>query len=138
MGGTQKGGRIPLRLARGAKRFAAWRRTREMGRRIPERLWKLAGRLAVTHGVCRTAAALGLDYYGLKRRVQERPSLAGRAGRKAEQRAFVELPVASLAGTGECVLEFENARGSKLRVQLKGGPIPDLVALGRSIWDAER
>ena len=56
--------------------------------------------------------------------------------RSAGRPAFVELPAAMLALPGECVLEFENAVGAKLRVHLKGATIPDLVALGRSLWNA--
>jgi len=50
--------------------------------------------------------------------------------------AFLELPASSLAAPSECVIEFENARGARMRVQVKGG-VPDLVALGRSLWDAK-
>jgi hypothetical protein len=102
--------------------------------RIPEPLWRLASRLAVAYGVCRTASELGLDYYGLKRRVEDQTSPAHCS---AGQPAFVELPASTLALPDECILEFENALGSKLRVHLRGGAIPDLVALGRSFWNAE-
>ncbi len=69
--GRKRGSRVPPRLKRAAARFAVWRRTREVGMRIPEPLWRLASRLAVAYGVCRTASELGLNYYGLKRRVEE-------------------------------------------------------------------
>jgi hypothetical protein len=36
--------------------------------RIPQPLWTLAVELVRRHGVSRTAIALGLDYYQLKRR----------------------------------------------------------------------
>ncbi len=132
--GRKRGSRVPPRLKRAAARFAVWRRTREVGMRIPEPLWRLASRLAVAYGVCRTASELGLNYYGLKRRVEEQASPAHRS---AGRPAFLELPASTLALAGECILEFENAVGSKLRVHLKGGAIPDLVALGRSFWNAE-
>jgi hypothetical protein len=135
--GRTRGGRVPPRLRRAAERFAAWRRTRNGGRRIPEPLWQLASRLAKTYGVCRTASALGLDYYGLKKRTEEPASPALPTQRSAGRPAFVELPAATLASPGECLLEFENAVGAKLRVHLKGATIPDLVALGRSLWNAE-
>jgi hypothetical protein len=114
--------------------------------RIPEPLWRLASRLAAAHGVSRTALELGLDYYALKRRAKA-PASATEANasfspalpssRASEKSAFVELPAATLAWPGECVLEFENAVGCKLRVHLKGGVVPDLVALGRGFWNAE-
>ena len=132
--GRKRGSRVPPRLKRAAERFAAWRRTREVGMRIPEPLWRLASRLAAAYGVCRTATELGLDYYGLKRRVEDQTSPAHCS---AGQPAFVELPASTPALPDECILEFENAVGSKLRVHLKGGAIPDLVALCRSFWNAE-
>lgn len=50
---------IPAVLARAQGRFRDWRRKRTLGARIPEPLWKLAVKLAIAHGVCRTALALG-------------------------------------------------------------------------------
>ncbi|MGH6684062.1 MAG: hypothetical protein ACRECA_09120 [Pseudolabrys sp.] len=113
--------------------------------RIPQPLWQLASRLAAAHGVSRTALELGLDYYALKRRAESPASAAAanascspalQSPRSAGQPAFVELPAATLAWPGECVLEFENAAGCKLRVHLKAGVVPDLVALGRGLWNA--
>ena len=63
---------IPRPLARGRKRFQAWRRTRKAGTRIPERLWALAVKRADAHGLNRTASVLRLDYYSLKKRVEVR------------------------------------------------------------------
>ena len=57
--GRKRGSQVPPRLKRAAERFAVWRRTREVGMRIPEPLWRLASRLAVAYGVCRTASELG-------------------------------------------------------------------------------
>lgn len=145
--GGKRGDQVPARLRRAAERFAEWRRMREAGMRIPEPLWRLASQLAVAHGVSRTALELGLDYYALKRRADASASAttssnspfspALQSPRASEKPAFVELPAATLALPGECVLEFENAAGCKLRVCLKGGVVPDLVALGRGLWNAE-
>ena len=127
---------VPVRLAQAQERFAKWRRTRKMGTRIPESLWALAAKLAGTYGVSQTATALGLDYYGLKKRVEEKPSAPPR--KSAGTSAFVELEPPSLAALGECIVEFEDATGAKMRVHLKGGDRPDLLALGRSFWNIER
>ena len=127
---------VPARLARAQERFAKWRRTRKMGTRIPESLWTSATKLAAMYGVSQTAAALGLDYYGLKKRVEEKPSAPPR--KSAGTPAFVELAPPSLAAPGECIVEFEDATGAKMRVHLKGGDSPDLLALGHSFWNIER
>ena len=68
--GTRQRGELPKDLAQARSRFEAWRERRQGGRRIPQPLWDLAARLASRHGVSRTAAALGLDYYSLKRRAE--------------------------------------------------------------------
>ena len=61
--------KLPGDLVQGQSRFEAWRGLRKVGSRIPQSLWKLAVRLANAHGVSRTALALRIDYYGLKKRV---------------------------------------------------------------------
>ena len=129
-------GAVPARLARAQERFAKWRRTRRVGTRIPESLWASATKLAGRYGVSQTATALGLDYYGLKKRVEEKPSAPPR--KSAGTPAFVELEPPSLAALGECTVEFEDAEGARMRVHLKGGDSPDLLALGRSFWNIER
>ena len=128
-------GRSPL--MRAAERFAEWRQTRELGTRIPETLWKLAVKVAGTHGVCRTSSMLSLDYYSLKRRLEAERSSPTAARHSDEPSGFVELPASTLATSSECVIELESTRGAKMRVHLKGAAIPDLAALGRSFWDSE-
>jgi hypothetical protein len=122
-------------LRRGVERFTEWRRTHELGTRIPDSLWKLATNLASTHGVSRTACALKLDYYSLKRRVEEKSSTVLTSSSAASN--FIELPASTLAGSGECVIEFESPDGAKMRIQLKGAATSDLVALSRSFWNDE-
>lgn len=129
---------LPPRLETARQRFAVWRRTRQ-SRRIPATLWGLAAELAGAYGLCRTARVLRLDYPALKRHVQA----AGSPSDSRPELAFVELvpsarpAPAGPAGVPECILECENVTGAKLRVQLKGVAVPDLVALSRSFWSAE-
>ena len=124
---------LPAALARATARWAQWRRTRVLGTRIPESLWKSAVELATRHGVSRTASALRVDYYALKKRFDAQ-ALSRRVGSTAAP-AFVELPPPSLATAGVCVIEFEKASGAKLRIELRGSPLPDLAALSRSFWE---
>ena len=102
-----------------------------MGARIPERLWTLAVKLADAHGLNRTASALRLDYYTLKRRVESTNAQAGSA-----TSAFVEL-APPVAAPRECVIEFEDHSGATMRIHLRGCEVPDLVALGRGFWSGE-
>jgi hypothetical protein len=124
---------VPARLARAQERFAKWRRSRKVGARVPQSLWVSATKLAGTYGVSQTATALGLDYYALKKRVVSAP-----ARKSASTPAFVELASPSLTAPGECLVEFEDAAGARMRIHLKGSDTPDLIALGRSFWSIER
>jgi hypothetical protein len=67
---------LPVPLRRAEEQFQRWRKTRQRGTPIPERLWSLAMELAATYGVCKTASTLKLDYYGLKKRLGESTSAA--------------------------------------------------------------
>ncbi len=82
----------------------------------------------------RTAIALRVDYYALKKRLdaQTPPRRVGSAAAPA----FVELTPPSLTGAGGCVIEFEKASGAKMRIELPGSQVPDLAALGRSFWES--
>ena len=50
--------------------------------------------------------------------------------------AFVDGYELPPLAPGDCLIEFENASGRRMRVQIKGHSLPDLVGLGRSFWDA--
>jgi hypothetical protein len=124
----RKRGEVPARLSRLEQRFAAWRKNRQRGERIPLSLWKAAAKIAKDVGLNQTATVLKLDYYSLKKHVD-------RYGVEASAREpFVELPPMPLAS--ECVIELEDGSGASMRMHLKGNP-PDVLALGRSFWNAE-
>jgi hypothetical protein len=94
-------------------------------------LWRAAVKVAAEHGLNRTAQALELDYYSLKKRREQV------AASRPVRPMFVELPPAPMPIVSECVIELEDAAGSRLRVQLKGQDAPDLLALSRSFWNAD-
>ena len=127
----RKHGEVPAALSRLERRFADWRKTRKPGSRIPERLWKSAAKLARDFGLNQTATVLKLDYYSLKRHVSEQ------ASESASTAAFIELPSAPAVPANECIIELEDATGASMRVHLKGTDLPDVLALGRSFWNAE-
>jgi len=129
---------LPARLEGARRRFERWRRTRKVRSRIPESLWASAVKLAGRYGIHRTAKALRVDYYSLKKRVEGRPAAtASNVPGAAAGAMFLELPATAWAGSGECTLELEDAGGAKMRVHLKGFAAPDLAALGRSFWQSE-
>jgi hypothetical protein len=117
------------RLARGRERFEDWRRRRE-GRRIPDGLWLEAVELARRCGIHRTAQALRLNEQSLRRRV--------RGAEAGPGRGFVELRPERLLGLGGWVVELENGRGARLRVEAPEGEVLDLAGLTRSFLGGER
>ena len=62
--------KLPAKLARGRRSFEKWRSTHKPRSRLPGHLWSVAEELAGEYGVSRAAHALGLDYYGLKKRIK--------------------------------------------------------------------
>lgn len=125
----------PTDLARGAAQFGQWRRSRELGSRIPDSLWSLGVELAKRHGISATSKALGVGYYELRKHCARR-SKRNLGEDRGDSPSFVELPAVSWSG-GECLLEFELASGAKMRVHLKGQPTPDLVALSRAFREEQ-
>src|SRR5437660_865675 len=102
---------LPSDLQHAQNRFRAWRQRRQRGERIPQELWTLAVRLVPSHGISRTAMALGLDYYGLKRRTEEAADQPQRSSP-----AFVELPT-SLAVGKQALFELDQGAGISKRMQ---------------------
>ncbi len=133
MGARKKRG-LPVELENVRRRFEAWRRGRTARTRIPSSLWAAAVKVAERHGVHRTAKALRIDYYGLKKRVEERGAGGVSAGEGTA--TFVELANPLSSGFVECLVELEDDSGTKMRVHLKGAEAPDLVALSRSFRGA--
>ena len=68
---------LPARLENLRQRFERWRRTRKVRSRIPEPLWAAAVKSAAKYGIHRTAKALRVDYYALKKRVEQKTVVAG-------------------------------------------------------------
>jgi hypothetical protein len=128
---TRERGELPKDLAQARSRFQAWRGQRQGSRRIPQPLWDLAVRLVSKYGVSRTATALGLDYYSLKKQAE-----AADQQPPSRSPAFVELPPPAVVGK-QALFELDNGAGATMRVQLLGYDAADVEALARRFWDAQ-
>ena len=128
--GTGRHSELPNDLTRARSQFQAWR-MRRTGHRIPQHLWALAVQLVKRHGLSRTAAVLGLDYYSLKKRAE-----SGAEDPASSRPAFVELPP-PIVLTRQCQFELDNGVGATLRVHLVGYDAADVATLARSFWNAE-
>jgi hypothetical protein len=118
---------FPAAFSRVQRKFEQWRQRHRPRAQIPQELWREAAELARAYGINRTAKALRLDYYSLKKRV----AAAARCGERAPE--FVEiLPGGMPAARPECMIEFEDASGAKMRIRLQGGDMPDVAALTRA------
>lgn len=114
--------------------FEQWRRTRQAGARIPASLWSAAVAMARRYGVTRTARTLHLE----QRKLKHFASAVTPVPRAAAAPAFVELLAAQPATeSAECSIEVEGPRGGRVRISLRGVPVPDLVALSRIVWGPE-
>jgi hypothetical protein len=54
-----------------------------------------------------------------------------------EQTRFIELVAPGTLGSAGCVIEMQNVRGAKMRIELKGGDLVGCVAsVSNSFWSA--
>jgi hypothetical protein len=121
---------LPAPLVHAAKRFEKWRKTRTKAK-IPDPLWDLAVRLARRYGLNRTATALRLAYYDLKRRAEATSSSS--RGSETTPR-FVEVVTTPPSPESACLVELEDPRGVKMRIHLKAAGAPELAALSHLFW----
>ncbi len=127
-----RGARLDLQQVK--DRFAQWRQGRKPGERISNALWVAAVAQVERHGVERIAQTLRLDSEQLKKRVA-RSVGSTRQTRAAPQ--FVELfaqPAVNAEPGFQCIVEMQNARGGKMRVEL--GNTAGLDALVSAFWSA--
>ena len=93
----------------------------------------MAINVARRDGVNRTAQQLHLDAGKLKRLL-----VAADSGRRKRRAKFVELMAPAPSADPGCVIEFEAAGGSKMRIHWEAGARPDWQSLLRAWRDAER
>lgn len=132
---TRRGGTLPPEIKEVRKRFQDWRKTKEGRERIPDRLWASAIRLCRDHNIHRVSRWLRLNHSALRDQVEA--AAARRVSRKKSKPAFVELVAQRQSTPAECMLELENADGTKIRMELRGAGVSDLAALVRSLWREE-
>lgn len=123
--------RASIGLEQTRRRILRWRATRtHRGAPMPAALWTAAIALARQHGLYTTARTLHVDYGALKKRLDA-------AGRVAAP-TFVELPAARPAGLGPCVIDLEAPHGGRMRIEVTGVTVADLVTLTQGAWGRDR
>ena len=124
---------IPEPILQLQRQLEQFRSTQPRRTKLPEPLWQAAVELARLHGIYPVAHPLRLDYMQLKKRLGGVPSRR----RKPSRPAFVELITPRSAALAEWLIEFESARGGKMRIQWKAATPPDWAGLLRAWRDAE-
>ena len=115
-------------------RFALWRKGRRRGERISSALWALAVGLVAQHGLEQTAQALRVDGEQLKKRVAKNAGLTRAASADPK---FIELFAPSVLNATpafQCIVEMQNVRGGKMRVELSH--VDGLAGLASAFWSA--
>lgn len=130
---TGTGDRTSIGLEQTRRQITRWRETRtHRGAPMPATLWTAAIALARQHGLYTAARTLHVDYGSLKKRRD-----AAEGGRVASP-TFVELPVARPTGLGPCVIDLEVPRGGRMRIEVMGVTVADLVTLTQGAWGRAR
>ncbi len=114
------------------QRVDGWRSTRAGNEKMPEPLWEAATQLARVYGVSPVQGILRIDYRGLERRVFGKAPARQRT--QATGAKFVELPPLSVPRRGEPTLELEDGAGRRMRVQVSGGSLSEVLPLIQAFW----
>lgn len=124
---------LPSPLESVRYQFEKWRETRKSTREpIPESLWAETINLCNQYSINQVSRVLHLSYTTLKKRVQGKNPVPKK--KKLSSPTFVELDWQSNFSSSECIIEMENAYGSKMRMSFKGRANLDLLELSRAFW----
>jgi hypothetical protein len=123
---------IPTELKELSCQIERWRITRTHRMAMPESLWTLAANFAMQHGVARVARFMRLDYYSLKERMEKLEH--GSSATSIAKPTFIEVPPLPVNPVSEWTIELEHPRGRRMRIHIKGAPMPDVTALSRTLW----
>ena len=106
-----------------------WRSQRPNKRtRLPKEFWRKAVTLAKEHGLNKTARALNVKYYSLKKHLDEAGVDEGCSAKP--QPDFIELlPGTMTPGGVECMIEWADGHNATVRMHIKGAGLSELTAL---------
>jgi hypothetical protein len=124
---------LPSPLESVQYQFERWRENKKTSREpIPEHLWEAASELKNEYPISRISNALRLNHTDLKNRISGKKSKQ----RRKEQSSplFLELDYLPSFASSECLVEMEDACGSKMRMSFKGKADLDLLELSKAFW----
>jgi hypothetical protein len=120
---------IPLALSQARHQLDLWRSQRPNKRtRLPKAFWQQAVALAKEHGLNKTAHALNVKYYSLKKHLDHAEAAASVASKTKPH--FIELmPGTMTPGGVECTIEWAEGHNATVRMHIKGAGLSELTAL---------
>lgn len=125
----------PLESVQG--QFEKWRKSRQRIREpIPKELWFAATKLCYRYSVNRVSRTLHLNYNDLKKRIPGHQQVSRKKSLSSPH--FIELDWPGSFSSSECLIELENASGSKMRMSFRGLPDLDLLELGKAFWRMDK
>jgi hypothetical protein len=134
---TSKATHLPMVLRTARRQLDRWRRQHRPRTRLPEELWRKAVTLARQHGLNRTADALGLKYYSLKKRIEA--PVVGVSKAQETPCEFVEfLPSPIAASSLACTIELDDGSGTTVRMHVRGIRMADLASFASAFRNDRR
>jgi len=126
---TTQSANIPTALSQARHQLDLWRSRQPNKRtRFPKEFWQQAVALAKEHGLNKTARALNVKYYSLKKHLDQADA-AGSISSKAEPH-FIELMSETITpGGAECTIEWVDGHNATVRMHIKGAGLSELTAL---------
>jgi hypothetical protein len=126
---TKQPANIPIALSQARHQLDLWRSQQPNKRiRLPKEFWQRAVALAREHGLNRTARALNVKYYSLKKHFDQAGAAAS-VSPKTEPH-FIELLPGTMTPSGvECTIEWVEDHNAIVRMHIKGAGLSELTAL---------
>jgi hypothetical protein len=123
---------LPVALRTARRQLDRWRSRHRPHTRLPEELWHKAVTLARRHGLNKTASALGLKYYSLKKRME---TAVGDSSTGEEASCeFVEFLARPMAARScECMIELDDGSGTTVRIHVKGVGMTELASFASAL-----
>jgi len=126
---TRQPTNIPIVLSTARRQFDRWR-SRQLNKRarLPKELWRHAVGLAREHGLNKTACALGVKYYSLKKHLDEANADALIPPKSKPD--FIEfVPGVIPPGSVECTIEWADGCGATVRMHIRGASLSELASV---------
>jgi len=126
---TKQPANMPRALSEARCQLDHWRSQQPNKRtRLPKEFWQQAVTLAKEHGLNKTARALNVKYYSLKKHLNE--TGADEGGSVKPQPEFIELLPGAMTPCGvECMIEWADGRGATVRMHIRGAGLSELSSL---------